>query len=233
MSINRFFFWKWCSNLRLHIFTDASEEAMCIVAYLQDKATLRLTYVIGKCRVAPIRHMTIPKLELQAAVYGARLRKQLLSKQYVRIDKIYHWTDSSTVLQWLQVAHKKQQVFVAHRAAEILENLSMDQWRHVKGVKIPADIGTRGMSIESLKESVRLTGPAWLQAGEEKWPKPWCQVNGVEAEQATSTVATENKLDQLFDWKRYSTFNRIRNFLADCMRLTTKQGVPSRQKKFI
>ena len=173
--------------------------------------------------MAPIRHMTIPKLELQAAVYGVRLRKQILGAHDVRIDKIYQWTDSSTVLQWLQVAHKKQQVFVANRAAEILENLSMDQWRHVKGVENPADIGTRRMSIESLRESVWLNGRAWHQPDEEKWPKQWCQVNEVEAEQATSTVATENKLEHLFDWRRYSTFNRIGNFTAYCKRFKTKQ----------
>ena len=66
---------------------------MCIVAYLQDVATLKLTYAIGKCRVAPIRHMTIPKLELQAAVYGVPLRKQILNEHDVKIDKIFHWTD--------------------------------------------------------------------------------------------------------------------------------------------
>ena len=151
MSINRLYFENGCSNLRLHIFSDASEEAMCIVVNLQDIATLKLIYVIRKCRVAPIRHMTIPKLELQAAVYGLRLRKQILNELDVRIDKIYHWTDSSKMLQWLQAAHKKQQVFVANRAAEILENSSMDQWRHVKGPENPADMGTRGMSIEGLK----------------------------------------------------------------------------------
>ena len=223
MSINRVYFENGCTNLRLHIFTDASEEAMCIVTYLQDEATLKLTYVIGKCRLAPIRHMTVPKLELQALVYGVRLRKQILNEHDAKIDKIYHWTDSLIVLQWLQAAHKKQQVFVANRAAEILENSSMDQWRHVKGVENPADIGTRGMSIEGLKESVWLNGPAWLQADEEKWPKPWCQVNELEPEQVTSTVATETNLDQLFDWRRYSTFNRIRNFIAYCMRFKTKQ----------
>ena len=174
--------------------------------------------------MAPIRHMTKPKLELQAAVYGIRLREQILNKHDVRIEKIYHWTNSSTALQWLQAAHKKQQVFVANRAAEILEKSSMGQWRHVKCVENPADIGTRGMFIEVLKESVWLNGPAWLQADEEKWPKPWCQVNEVEAKQATSTVATEKKLDQLFDWRRYSTFNRIINFIAYCMRFKTKQG---------
>ena len=89
-SINRLYFENGCSNLRLHIFTNASKEAMCIVAYLKDEATLRLIYVIGKCRVAPIRHMAIPMFELQAAVYGVRLRKQILNEREVRIDKIYH-----------------------------------------------------------------------------------------------------------------------------------------------
>ena len=97
MSVNRLYFENGCSNLRLHIFTDASVEAVCIVAYLQDDVTFRLTYLIGKCRLAPIRHMSIPKLEIQAAVYGVRLRKQILS-EHVRIDKTYNWTDSSTVL---------------------------------------------------------------------------------------------------------------------------------------
>ena len=224
MSINRFYFENGCTNLRPHIFTDASEEAISIVAYLQHIATLKLTYVIGKCRVAPIRHMTIPKLELQAAVYGVRLRRQILKELDLRNDKIYHWTESSAVLQWLQAAHKKQQVFVANRAAEILENSSMDQWRHVKGVENPADIGTRGMSIEGLKESVWLNGPAWLQADKKNWPKPWCQVNELEPEQVTSTVARETKLEQLFDWRQYSTFNRIRNFIVYCMRFKTKQN---------
>ena len=65
ISINRLYFKNSCSNLRLHIFTDGSEETICIVAYLQDQAKLRLTYVIGKCPAAPIRHMTIPNLEFK------------------------------------------------------------------------------------------------------------------------------------------------------------------------
>ena len=95
-----------------------------------------------------------------------------------------------------------------------------------QGVENPADIGTRGMSIEGLKESAWLNGPAWLQADEGKWPKPWCQVNELEPEQVTSTVATETKLEQLFDWRRYSSFKRIRNFIAYCMRFKTKQKGP-------
>ena len=98
MSINRLYFENGLLNLRLHIFRDASEEARCSLAYLQYEATLRLNYVIGKCRVATIRLMT--KLEIQAAVYGVRLRKQILNERDVKIGKIYHWTrliNSATV----------------------------------------------------------------------------------------------------------------------------------------
>ena len=102
----------------------------------------------------------------------------------------------------------------------------MDQWRHVKGVENPAEIGTRGKSIEGLRESVWLTGPAWLQKDEDDWPKPLCQENEVEAEQAISTVAVETQVEQPFDWNRFSSFNKIRNFIAYCMRFNTKEEGP-------
>ena len=68
--------------------------------------------------------------------------------------------------------------------------------------------------------------------GWEKWPKPWCQVNEVEAEQATGSVATETELDQLFNWRGYSIFKRITNFLAYCMRFKTKQKGPLKTDEF-
>ena len=58
---------------------------MCNVASLQDEASLKFTYKIGKCRVAPIRHTMIPKLELQVAGYEIRLRKQLLREHDVKL----------------------------------------------------------------------------------------------------------------------------------------------------
>ena len=102
----------------------------------------------------------------------------------------------------LQSAHRRQQVFVA---AEILENSTMNKWKHVKGIENPADTGTRGMCIEGLKEPEWLNEPAWLQTDEEKWPKPWCQMNEVEAEQVTSTLATETDFDRLIEWSHDST----------------------------
>ena len=231
MSINRLYFKNGYTNLRLNSFTNASDEAMYIVAYPQDDQMLKLTYVNWKYLVATIRHTTIPKLALQALVYGVRLRKQILREHDFKNDKSDHWRDSFTVKQWLQSAHKKQRVLVANRAAEILEKSSMDQWRHFKGIKNLADIGRRGMSIEGLQDSGWLNGSAWLQTDEEKWPKPLCQVNEAEAEQVTITLATETKLDQLFDWRRYSTVNRTRNLISYGLRFKTKQKGPIKADK--
>ena len=83
-------------------------------------------------------------------------------------------------------------------AGEILQIFFTDQWRYVKVIENPADIGNRRMSTEGPEDSGWLHGPALLHTEEEKWPKPWFQAHTVEVEQSTSTVATENKLDQLF-----------------------------------
>ena len=49
-----------------------------------------------------------------------------MGKDDVKTNKIYHWSDLYTVLQYLQSSHKNQHVFLANTAAEILENFSMD-----------------------------------------------------------------------------------------------------------
>ena len=154
-----------------HIFSEASLEAMCVVAYLRKQYKGEVTFVIGKCRVAPIRNMTVAKLLMQAAVFGVRLREVILEEHDIEVDRIVHWTDSTTVLQWLHASNNKQPVFVADRVAEKSRSSTIHQRRHVEGKLNPADIGTRGMTVEALKEVDWLTGPAWLTETEGARPK--------------------------------------------------------------
>ena len=51
-------------------------------------------------------------------------------------------------------------------------------------------------------------------------------MNEAEAEEVTSTLATETELDQLINWWRCSSFNQNRNFIAYCMGFKTKQKGP-------
>ena len=169
--LKRTYFESGVNKLDLHIFSDASLEAMCMVAYLRKQENGEVAFVIGKCRVAPIRNMTVAEMEMTAAVFGVRLRELILEEHDIEVDRIVHWTDSTMVLQWLHASNNKQPVFVGNRVAEILENSTIDQWRHVEGKKNPADNGTRGMTVEALKESEWLTGPAWLTETEDAWPK--------------------------------------------------------------
>ena len=66
-----------------------------------------------------MKALTIPKLELQAALLAARLKAEIQQAFTVPVERTFMWTDSTTVLQWLHSIDKKP-VFVANRVAEIL-----------------------------------------------------------------------------------------------------------------
>ena len=85
---------------------------------------------------------------------GTRLKQLIVDEHDVEIERTFFWTDSTTVLQWLHGADKKQPVFVANRVAEILDSSTIDQWRHVEGTLNPADIGTRGKSVVSEEKNI-------------------------------------------------------------------------------
>ena len=118
---------------------------MCMVAYLRNQIDIdnQLSFVIGKCRIDPMKQLSIPRLELQAALYAVCLRQLISSDNNIKIELFYHWLDSVTVLHWLH-AKIRSTVVVANRVAEILETSTIDEWRIVNGKLNPADIGTCG-----------------------------------------------------------------------------------------
>ena len=77
------------------------------------------------------------------------------------MDKVFIWTDSTIVLQWINSTNKDT-IFIANRIRKILENTSVDQWNHVATYDNPADAGTRGMSAEVLQFSTWVRGPDFL-----------------------------------------------------------------------
>ena len=119
-SIPRFFFPGIPEHIELHVFGDSSAEIFCAVAYLRGKIAgathTKVSFVFAKARVAPMKTLSLPKFELQAALLAARLSCQV--KQALTLNII--------VVQWLN-SSKKQPTIVANRVAEILENSSVDQ----------------------------------------------------------------------------------------------------------
>ena len=67
------------ADVQLHVFSDASEYGYGACAYLRiaDKTgVITCQLVLGKSRVAPLKMHTLPRMELTAAVVGARLATQ-------------------------------------------------------------------------------------------------------------------------------------------------------------
>ena len=101
-SIDRRYFNTLENKIELHVFADASEDTMCAVAYLRlqpRECSSGLVFVIRKCRVAPMRHLSMPCLELQAAVMAVRLKEQIIKEHEMKIHSYSFWSDSTTVLQ--------------------------------------------------------------------------------------------------------------------------------------
>ena len=100
-----------------------------------------------------MQQQPLPRPELLAAMYGTRLKQSIVDHHDIELKQTLFLTDSTTLLQWLHEADKKQSVFIANRVAEILESSTIDQWQHVEGTLNPADIGTRGKTVQELEAS--------------------------------------------------------------------------------
>ena len=124
--------------------------------------------VMSKSRLAPIKTITLPRLELNAAVIGARLSRMLIHELDLPIERIQYWTDSTLVLQYIKNTSNRMKVFVANRVTDIREVSSSSSWRHVPSEENPADILSRGvMDPEALNSTNWFTGPSFLMKDEE------------------------------------------------------------------
>ena len=122
-------------STQLHVFCDASLQAYSAVAYLrivdlEEKAHLSL--VMSKTRVAPVKPMTVPRLELQAALLAARMAKTINDEIDISIVERTFWSDSTTVLQWIRSDPRSKQIFVANRLSEIHDLTRNTEWRWVR-----------------------------------------------------------------------------------------------------
>ncbi|XP_038221498.1 uncharacterized protein LOC119839325 [Zerene cesonia] len=159
-------------SVELHVFCDASEQAYAAVAYwrmLQEDGHYSVPIVAAKAKVAPRRTQTIPRLELQAAVMGARLADTIKREHRFEIKRTIYWTDSSTVLHWVRDDTKRYTPFVAHRLGEIAELTTKTEWRWVPTQHNIADDATRINHI-SVNQQRWFNGPHFLYQAEELWP---------------------------------------------------------------
>ena len=161
-------------SLQLHGFSDASEVAYAGVVYIRivdcdDSVATAL--VIAKTKVAPIKRITVPRLELCGAVLAARLLRHVAKVLDIPDENIHAWTDSVVVLSWLRGNPRRFKTFVGNRVSEIIDFVSCNHWHHVSGTDNPADSASRGIYPDELvHHDLWWNGPDWLREPESCWP---------------------------------------------------------------
>ncbi|KAG1671110.1 hypothetical protein GQR58_016564 [Nymphon striatum] len=163
--------------MELHIFCDASEKAYGAVSYMRcvyPKELINTSFIMAKSRVAPSKAITIPRLELSAAVLSVRMNSLIRRELELGEDVTsFYWTDSVGVLKCIQATSKRFQTSVANRLSVIHDGSDVSQWYFVKGVDNPADMVSRGMSGIKFMEYQEnwFRGPDFLRHKQSQWPK--------------------------------------------------------------
>ncbi|XP_045022925.1 uncharacterized protein LOC123466896 [Daphnia magna] len=162
------------TTITLHLFCDASLFALgaSLLQRSEYRGKIALRLVAARSRVAPVKQQTLTRLELMAALLGARLLKRYLQLLQFPCWSHWCWSDSNNVLYWLRSEATLYAQFISSRKEQILSVSPASRWRHVPSELNPADDLSRGIEASELTEGHQsLAGPAFLLMGEEEWPQ--------------------------------------------------------------
>ena len=161
--------------MELHSFADASMSAFTCVIYLRvlyTDASVSVLLVYSKTKVAPLKVISIPKLELCGVILLVKTLEYVSAILKFPIHKTFAWTNSTAVLGWLHTTPQRLHTFVANRVSWAIESLPFDRWRYIPTSYNPADVTSRGAAPSQLiKHTLWWSGPTWLHKPPHLWPE--------------------------------------------------------------
>eukprot|EP00112_Aurelia_sp_Birch-Aquarium-sp1_P026220 Seg9160.2 transcript_id=Seg9160.2/GoldUCD/mRNA.D3Y31 product="hypothetical protein" protein_id=Seg9160.2/GoldUCD/D3Y31 len=179
-------------------------------------------FIAAKSRVAPLKQLTIPRLELQAAVLASRLAKTIQEESRIQFKDVKFFTDSSIALSWIQSPSRNYKPFVSSRLGEIQSNSDPSQWRHIPSEDNVADDLSRGIHVHELNGRW-MHGPDFLQLEEELWPTKYVPPPAKEDNeccQAAKVHMVINARDEnVIDYERFSSWTKLMRVTAWIKRL--------------
>ncbi|GFV13318.1 uncharacterized protein TNCV_3656381 [Trichonephila clavipes] len=187
--------------IEIHGFADASERCYGGAVYCKSKNLKSETLVrliTSKSRVAPIKSLTIPRLELCAAVLLAKLVKRVVAALQLETAELYLWSDSMIVLALLRKDPMDLKTFFQNRVSKIQELYPNQLWRHVPADQNPADLVSRGVDPDKLlQQNLWFNGPTFL-SGDDDYPN--------------RTINCREKLDEYNSELKNCVNEQIENF---------------------
>ena len=104
---------------------------------------------MAKNHVAPLKCLTLPKLELLAAVVASRVANLIIDAVKLQDTPFYFWRDNQIALHWL-ASTKALPQFVSRSVREIKEAFPSTTWSYCPTRDNPADLLTHGVCFELL-----------------------------------------------------------------------------------
>ena len=202
----------------LMIVVDGSKSASCALVYGRWKmldGTFKCRLMTGKTRVAPVKKISIPRMELQGAVAGVRLASKILEFSGIEFSKRHFFTDSTAVLGMLKGDMSTFQEFVGTRVSEIRSKSdAKTEWNWIPTDKNLADLGTRtGVLPKDLAlGSVYQDGMPWMKDQQEAWPTVFQQGTVPEEEKLKSArvnAVTASKPTSLNLINKVESYNKL------------------------
>ncbi|XP_036347061.1 uncharacterized protein LOC118756403 isoform X2 [Rhagoletis pomonella] len=218
-------------RVQLHAFCDASLSAYgaCLYTRIEDQGVIKTHLLCSKSRVTPLKSLTVPKLELSAALLLAELVSNILENSQLSYE-CHCWSDSMIVLSWLRSFPGNFNIFVSNRVAQIQSLTSGMTRHHVPTDLNLADILSRGCAPkELLNNFLWANGPAFLRTDSSHWPGNMDFLTDL-PERRRRVLVTSPRIDATFDCKFQNSFGKLQRVFAYVYKfcqLNAKRSVPS------
>uniref|UniRef100_A0A1I7VKP2 Integrase catalytic domain-containing protein n=1 Tax=Loa loa TaxID=7209 RepID=A0A1I7VKP2_LOALO len=214
----------------IHVFTDASSLAYSAAVYLvsQEMHGTKSSLIFSKSRIAPIKGMTIPRLELMAILIGTRAAQFVMTQLDLTNIKVILWSDSKCALHWIKNHSNLLPRFIQNRVEEIRRTKCT--FRYIPSEENPVDVATRGLNPKQLRGFMPWWhGPSWLVQGETSWPQwEYDFDNNDEPKEITVTEVSRMRKDhnlQFIDAGRFSKWLRLLRTTAWILKQAQSEGV--------
>ena len=226
-------------TMELHHFSDASTVGYGQCSYLRlidVDGRVHCSLVMGKARVAPVKVITVPRLELCAAVLSVRVSKFLTAELKCAVKEVF-WTDSDCVIGYVSNDARRFHTFVANRVQQIRNETTPEQWRHVSTKVNPADYASRGLSAPAFLENTSwLNGPMFLwnrtlPDDENSSPDISQDDPEVRKAQVCATTTSEKGFD-LSRLEHMTRWYRVKRAIANCLLVKHKLLSAVRIKRY-